>query len=719
MSFGSPTPPAVPNPYQVSQAQTGTNVNSAIASSALSNANTVSPYGSTTYTTQPSGTTIEGINVPQYTQTTTLAPEQQQMLDLRNQTGLGLNQLALQETGQISNLLNNQQLGQGLMGMGELPTQVSYGSLPNGPAQQTPTLQTLGGAPQLQQSVGVQQQKGQLPGASPLTTDYSVYGAQGFNQNFNPTSGINNNLGYSGPISFGFGQGGDIQSGFGATGDISHYLTQPGSIQNQFGGFGPIQNSIGPTDYEASRKSVEDAMLSRINPQLDRDRTSLDTNLVNQGYVRGTQAYNTAMDEANRQATDARMQAILAGGQEQSRLAGLALQSGQFANQAEQQAYQQSMGQAQFGNEAQQQAFGQDLSANQFQNQAAQQEYQEALSRMQAGNQAQQQGFTQDATRTQIQNAAEAQAYQEALSRGQFANAAAGQGFSQNLQTGQFNNQAAAQNTQNAANSAAFQNSTQNQQFGQNLQTGQFANQAAAGNTAAALASGQFVNQAAGQAFAQQQAQLAFNNTVATQGADAANKAAMQAYQNAVAQVQQNNSNAQQTYSNQLSTTQLQNQMNAQQLQQQFALQSFPINQVTALMSGGQIQNPQVTPYQSGQIQPTNLAGNVYNSAALQNQQYQQQVTQNNAMMGGLFGLGGTALLGGLTAFSDRRLKRDVIDLGIKLMNGIKLYSYKYLWDAITRVGIMADEVVKVKPVAVHSIGGYAVVDYALAMEAN
>ncbi len=613
------------------------------------------------------------------------------MLDLRNQTGIGLNRLALQETGSISNLLNNQQLGQGLMGMGSLPTAAAYQGLPDGPAQQTPTLHQLGDGPQLQQNINTQQQNGYLPNPGGITTDYSVYGAQGFGPNFNPTSGISTGLEYSGPISFGFGQGGNIQNGFGSTGDISHYLNQPGAIQQ----------SIGPTDYEASRRSVEDAMLSRINPQLDRDRTSLDTNLVNQGYVRGTEAYNTAMDQANRQATDARMQAILAGGQEQSRLAGLALQSGQFANAA------------------QQQGFGQDLSANQFQNQAAQQAYQEALGRGQFANTAQQQGFSQDATRLQLQNAAEQQAYQEALSRGQFGNSAAQQGFNQYLQTGQFNNQAAAQNTQNAANSAAFQNTAQNQLFNQNLQAGQFANQATAGNNAANLASGAFTNQALGQQYAQQQAQLAFNNTAATQGVDAANRAAQQAYQNAVAQAQQANSNTQQTYANQLSNTQLQNQMNAQQLQQQFALQSFPINQVTALMSGGQITNPQTTPYQGGQIQPTNLAGNVYNSAALQNQQYQQQVTQNNAMMGGLFGLGGTALLGGLTAFSDRRLKYDIVDLGIRLMNNLKLYSYKYLWSNIPRIGVMADEVIKVKPWAVVNIGGYAAVDYTLAMEAN
>ncbi len=139
----SPTPPPVPNPYQVSQAQTGTNINSALASSALSNSNVVGPYGSTTYSTQPSGTNVEGINIPQYTQTTVLSPEQQQMLNLRNQTGVGLNQLALDETGTISNLLRNQDIGQGLLGLGGLPVQGDLQGLPNGPSMQVPTLQYM------------------------------------------------------------------------------------------------------------------------------------------------------------------------------------------------------------------------------------------------------------------------------------------------------------------------------------------------------------------------------------------------------------------------------------------------------------------------------------------------------------------------------------------------------------------------------------------------
>ena len=73
-----------------------------------------------------------------------------------------------------------------------------------------------------------------------------------------------------------------------------------------------------------ARDQVTDALLSRLEPQFDRDRRAMETQLVNQGFTPGSTGYNEAFDEFNRAKTDARMQALLAGGQEQSRLFGLA-----------------------------------------------------------------------------------------------------------------------------------------------------------------------------------------------------------------------------------------------------------------------------------------------------------------------------------------------------------------------------------------------------------
>lgn len=77
------------------------------------------------------------------------------------------------------------------------------------------------------------------------------------------------------------------------------------------------------TDWSEDRQRVEDALMSRLNPQLERDKETLRTSLVNQGIREGSEAFDRAMNRANEQSNDARMQAILAGGEEQSRLAGL------------------------------------------------------------------------------------------------------------------------------------------------------------------------------------------------------------------------------------------------------------------------------------------------------------------------------------------------------------------------------------------------------------
>lgn len=79
------------------------------------------------------------------------------------------------------------------------------------------------------------------------------------------------------------------------------------------------------TDFSADRQRVENALYDRLNPQLDRDRAGLENQLVNQGFSRGTEAFRNELDSANRQANDARLGVVAAGGQEQSRLQNMQL----------------------------------------------------------------------------------------------------------------------------------------------------------------------------------------------------------------------------------------------------------------------------------------------------------------------------------------------------------------------------------------------------------
>lgn len=397
--MGKPQAPAAPNPVTVTNAQTGSNISTAIANAYIGNANTVGPQGSTSFAEGPAHTvgvrnddgTTTNYAVPTFTQTNTLSPAEQTKLNQTNQLGISLNDVAQQQTDKIGAQLN---------------TPVSAASV----------------QPQMVNSIG----------SSPS------FGTAGM---FSPNAG---------------------------------------NVQSSVGPQGAIQSSYGPTDYSADRKAVEDALYSRVNPQLDRDRNALETKLVNQGLVRGTTAFNNSMDEANRQANDARMQVVGAGGAEQTRLAGLARDAGTFANTAQQQGYDQSVGAGSFANTAQQQKFDQQ----------------------------------------------------------------------QGAQT--FNNQATAQNNDNA-------------------QRG-FTDTQAAGN---------------------------FANTARQQG-----------------------------------------------VQELLAFRNQPINEISGLMSGGQVNIPQFQNYNAPTIANTDVSGNYYNTAALNQQRFQTQQSGTNALIGGLAGLGGAGLYG-------------------------------------------------------------------------
>lgn len=85
-------------------------------------------------------------------------------------------------------------------------------------------------------------------------------------------------------------------------------------------------------------------------------------------------------------------------------------------------------------------------------------------------------------------------------------------------------------------------------------------------------------------------------------------------------------------------------------LQEMLALRNQPINEISALMGGGQVHLPGAQAYQGGNIGAADVAGNVYNTAALQQKQYEQQMAQHNQNLAGLYGLGQAALMGGTRA---------------------------------------------------------------------
>ncbi len=96
-------------------------------------------------------------------------------------------------------------------------------------------------------------------------------------------------------------------------------------------------------DPNIGRDQVESALMARMQPQIDRDRSALETRLANQGIGYGSEAYSGAMDDFSRGVNDARLGAVAQAGQEQSRLAGLAQQDAGFQNDYRQQSLQEQL----------------------------------------------------------------------------------------------------------------------------------------------------------------------------------------------------------------------------------------------------------------------------------------------------------------------------------------------------------------------------------------
>jgi hypothetical protein len=163
-----------------------------------------------------------------------------------------------------------------------------------------------------------------------------------------------------------------------------------------------------------------------------------------------------------------------------------------------------------------------------------------------------------------------------------------------------------------------------------------------------------------------------------------------------------------------LQTAQFQNTGRQNALQERMAVRETPINEVGALMGGGQVSMPQFTPFQAGQVAGTPVGDYVYKSAQMAQDNYKTQTAANASSMGSLFGLGSSAL--GLLMKSDRRLKRDIRPL-TRLPNGLTLYAYRFAGELARTAGVMADEVARVKPWAVHRHpAGFDMVDYVQAL---
>lgn len=154
------------------------------------------------------------------------------------------------------------------------------------------------------------------------------------------------------------------------------------------------------------------------------------------------------------------------------------------------------------------------------------------------------------------------------------------------------------------------------------------------------------------------------------------------------------------------------------------ALAGYPSMSTTATAAGAgyganglNIANTGLAGLNSGNGQAANVAGamgsnaaNMYGTMGNYKNQQDQIANDDGGFMGALGTLGGAAI----TAYSDRRLKDNIVLVGKDAATGLNLYEFNYkAHPAIRYRGVMADEVETFMPGAViRDPEGFMAVDY-------
>jgi hypothetical protein len=132
-----------------------------------------------------------------------------------------------------------------------------------------------------------------------------------------------------------------------------------------------VQAGIDPR-FDQTGDQVQEALYRKqtrmLDPQYQQSEADMAARLANQGIMQGSEAYQREMDNfaRNRDSAyaDARDRAILASGQEQSRLNDMGMSRAVLNNSAQGQEFDQLSTRAGFNNQAVGQMFGQELGAN-------------------------------------------------------------------------------------------------------------------------------------------------------------------------------------------------------------------------------------------------------------------------------------------------------------------------------------------------------------------
>ena len=151
-----------------------------------------------------------------------------------------------------------------------------------------------------------------------------------------------------------------------------------------------------------------------------------------------------------------------------------------------------------------------------------------------------------------------------------------------------------------------------------------------------------------------------------------------------------------------------------QYLQEQYQQRNQPLNEIAALMSGSQVQQPNWLNSPTSQIPTTDFAGIMNANTQAQQAAYNTQQSAWNSTIGCELGLGAGALKGGL--ISDRREKENIDRMGTVFAadsdsgerKQLPIYQYSYKKDpaSVRHIGPMAQDVEKITPEAVGELEG-------------
>lgn len=148
----------------------------------------------------------------------------------------------------------------------------------------------------------------------------------------------------------------------------------------------------------------------------------------------------------------------------------------------------------------------------------------------------------------------------------------------------------------------------------------------------------------------------------------------------------------------------LQNQARVQGINERTALRGNQFNELAAILSGSPVQMPQ-----QQAATPVDVVGPALAGYQGQLNAYNQQQANRQSTFGNLLSLGGN--IASAAILSDRRMKEHAVPLRrhSKLPIDIHIFRYK---GGDTSIGVMAQDVEKVKPEAVIAINGIKHVDY-------